>query len=339
MRHGDHGWVVHARAWAVGLFLVGSSASARDDGTSPGLPVTLDWQAPAGCPSSDEVVSALRRLMPPASRAPTGQPSVRIEVVREDEVLWRVALTWTDGTAVRRRSFTAENCRSAADASALVIALALQTAPALAGEHDSAPTKKPVAAKPDDDGARDRPPSIAPRSHNWAAGVSVVGNFGDLPSPRPGIALSLRMDLEPRWRSVHVATSLAIFTPGSTESGSAGGRFWLATVSTEVCVEPAIGRAHVGGCAVIEGAGLDAHGSGQTESTTSRVGEWLLLGLRGAGEIPIASGWSVRAELGPSVGVSRPTFQAGGGGSSQSTFIFRPGLIVGRIGLTAEAHF
>lgn len=100
----------------------------------PGL--GLSWEAPRACPSQGEVEQEIERLS--AGREPS-LAALRVRAVVTEAVgRWRAKL-WTEAAeASGERSFDAATCRELADATALIVALALfpelpraETGPAL----------------------------------------------------------------------------------------------------------------------------------------------------------------------------------------------------------------
>jgi hypothetical protein len=106
-------------AWALGLILLASSSLARAQEPQ------LTWQAPQACPSRDTWLSSLRARVDPAAwqqAAPKLRVTVRIELADN-----RYALqldTVLDG-AVGQRRLEGARCAELVEASALIVALAI----------------------------------------------------------------------------------------------------------------------------------------------------------------------------------------------------------------------
>jgi hypothetical protein len=141
-------FVAVAAAVASVVALVSGNARAGD--ARAGEALRLAWRAPQGCPSADAVRGAALRGVTQGGTRATLDADARVERVGDR---WRVTLrTRRDGVAGERR-FEAASCTSLADATAVVIALALvppeaapEAPPARAAEASTRDAAAPSAA-------------------------------------------------------------------------------------------------------------------------------------------------------------------------------------------------
>ncbi|MFV8750790.1 hypothetical protein ACNOYE_09590 [Nannocystaceae bacterium ST9] len=118
------------------------------------VPLTLDWRADPGCPSRDEVAGMLVAFLPdhpaiPASEGAPGRLAATARVASQGSA-WRVELELAGERGVERRSFAAETCAIAAEATVLVIAVAIDPIAAL--EHTTRPSE-PASSEPNQEPA------------------------------------------------------------------------------------------------------------------------------------------------------------------------------------------
>ncbi|MFZ6177646.1 hypothetical protein [Nannocystis pusilla] len=126
--------------------------------------VELTWLAPAPCPSVDDVHQRLRELVP----APPPGPVVRVEAdaARRSGTGWRLRLVLRGAQLDDRRLIEARDCRSLADVTALLIALAVapeEVATRIAAPPGGLPGP-PTNPATDAAGAPGRPASSFPAS-------------------------------------------------------------------------------------------------------------------------------------------------------------------------------
>lgn len=174
--------------------------------------LTLDWRAPAGCPSRDEVVAALERVLPEHAPIPgegRGRVHAEVEIVGQGE-RWQVELALTSERGLEQRSFAAERCELAAEATVLVIAVAIDPV-ATARVHEQAEVER----EPEPVAEREREPVTEPEPE---------------PAPEPddtAIRLVLpdpEVELEPRRprRSSSLGAALGLFGGGGVGPLRAG---------------------------------------------------------------------------------------------------------------------
>ncbi len=83
------------------------------------LAAELHWSAPPGCPSQDEVRARLRRLLGPESVEAGVSADARVHA---HDRRWSLHLTLRTAEHATQRRMSADDCRTLADAAALVVA-------------------------------------------------------------------------------------------------------------------------------------------------------------------------------------------------------------------------
>ncbi|MBX7084487.1 MAG: hypothetical protein K1X88_35095 [Nannocystaceae bacterium] len=163
-------------------------------------PLQLRWDAPAGCPDSATVRSAVEQQLGRAIAAPLGDGlTVTLRAAAGDDGRWRAELTVVsrEGTATRELP-DASDCAAAVEAAALVIAIAIDPqlgglvpAPEPEPEPEPEPAPEPAPLPDDPTVATPTPrtdpgvapaPARRPRRIDVALGVAPVLSLGDLPT-------------------------------------------------------------------------------------------------------------------------------------------------------------
>lgn len=397
---------------AVVLVLPWATAPARASDAGP--LVDLEWVAPDGCPDAATIARDVDRLR--ADLTPAAHPYLRAhaEIQKEKSGQWRMDLRTTGPQGPGHRTISAESCRALADATALILALALPvdsepaavdrstervsqaparpvsenagarprvastsvipspiptprapapapTAPAsvptVAGSAPSVPVAPtspvPVPTVPTFtppappfaqsesaplQGARPQRPPLAPssrRSVRFSSGVFAVLDTGTLPTLAPGVAgrLAAMATAFPQFR---LELDAALFHSETTSSPPArSGAFALRTFDASGCVVTRAGGFEIGPCVSVEVAWLSGKGLYESQGSAGDA-EWLVLRARATVAYPWSSVWSVRADAGGGLELSRPEFVSEG---AQGGLIHQPDRWTGRVALGFELHF
>jgi hypothetical protein len=331
----------HAR-WRLPAIL---AAAAAGVGLCPALArasdaaalVALEWSAPEGCPDTAEVEREVDRLLADASAA--GRPFLRAraEVRHEKSGLWRVELQTTGPQGPGFRTVTAESCQALADATVLILALAID--PERVEANRSAPPRPSVLApKPIPVTApreAPRPRSIPPRAFRFSALASTMIDTGTLPTATPGFAA--RLTAIPRaFPSLRLELGAGVFLDDATTTPRArSGTFSLRTFDAGGCLVTPAGRLEIGACASVAVEWLSA--AGLYESSTAHGGAaWWA--FRGGATLayPWSSTWAVRADVGAGLNLSRPEFVSAG---VNQGLIHQPARYTGRGAVGVELRF
>jgi hypothetical protein len=118
-------------------------------------PVSLDWQAPPGCPGPEPVLEKLTELVGPEPLAASRYHTIRGRIGADSRLGWRLVLELSDGEGTRERTLSARKCEDLASAAAVALALVLEPDAALEPEWQAA---APVASPP----AMAKPAATAP---------------------------------------------------------------------------------------------------------------------------------------------------------------------------------
>ena len=293
-------------------------------------PLELIWNAPAECPTRDEVVAAVTRLVRKLPAEPL-TAEVRIEHPHEH---WLAELQASGG----RRLLSGETCRALAETLVVILALSIDpgadTAAAAFPATEPAPTPSP--ARPPS--AVAVPPAAAPPSHRTpppaierasfrtplqlGGALRVFSEIGMLPGVTLGGAGALR------WGN---ATALAELSAGALlpktgtleRDATRGGRFSWFGGQLSGCLGFGVPEA----CAGIEVGRLSGDGIGVTLPEV-RHALWLapVLGVRAG--LPLSSSSLFEAQLALAVPLFRAQFELEDLGP-----VHRPAAVSGRVGI------
>jgi hypothetical protein len=240
--------------------------------------VTLVWRVPAGCPERDAVLARVEQLLGERGATPSGPPlDVREFVTLTSDARFRAELGTVQAGVERSRSFEATTCSEIAEASAVVIALAISpdrdasepTDARLAMPPIDSPSAAPAAPAPPpgetprDTGvnARARPTA---RAAEWRSrvGAGVAADFGTVASSAPGVTVAgglgygRYLDLQLRGAFFPERSSPLASRP------SEGVGLLLAAVAPLACVAPLELPVELGACAEVDVGYLAARGFG-----------------------------------------------------------------------------
>jgi len=273
-------------AITLGGPLSGSTAQARA-GSSGAL--TLSWSAPDECPSQQQVESEIARLVG-GDLALVDGSDLRADVTVVRGPLWSATLTTQHGGQSGERSIQAPSCQAAADAIALIIALAIDPDAVAVGPQSVAAT----------------PPVREDRQLWILAGVHAQGRSGTLPSPDVGVGLGLGLAGRRWWTELRWTYGLRQDQTASLPSG-ASGRFNVTLGSLTGCIDLVGARLALGPCAVAEGGRASATGYGATAGFSSDV-LWLAVGGGGFSSLALSEHVRALVEVDVLAPLYRPDF-------------------------------
>lgn len=319
--------VLVATASFAGIMLGAASARAQDEG------LRLAWSAPAGCPTRDEVRTATLRGVDRGKMLP-GTLNAEASVEQLGPQSWRVRLRTRRGDQAGEREIEGPTCAGVADATAVVLALALvpPTTIAAPDEPPSAPTPPAAPPTPPTAPSKNKQTSAARERHTVAVGVAVVGDVGELPKPGVGGALDLawtpgRLRLEAEGRILG----------GQTEHVSgraAGADFSLKSIGGRACfVVVSQTSFDVAPCLGMTAQLMGATGRNADENLTVSKA-WPSFEGGALGRVFLANWFAFRARVEAVVPFFRPSFVVEGQG-----LVFRPPTIGAAGFLGAEVLF
>ncbi len=334
--------------------------------------VTLDWDAPADCPARSYVMAELARQLTGSNVPPEKRIRARALVRRGEGQLWHLRLMTASGDEQEGdRTLEAETCHAAADATALIVAMAVDPSRASAapipapippmpagtiraaptgGEPSSAPAPSPPAAAPPV--ARATTPASAPsvpdarptsggpsRLARFGISAMVLADDGVLSGVSPGVGGALAW-LPGRAR---LEVGGAFFPHDRLEVASnpaRGARMDLATGYLRGCYAFVAIPVEIGPCAGAELGWLRAAGFGVASAVESGA-MWEAITLGGIGSLPVGRVFSLRFSADAIAPLVRPNFvlaaPAGKGGLELN--VHKTAALAGRISFGAELRF
>ncbi len=262
--------------WVVMAAGLGSRAWAAAGQPEP---VAIVWDAPAACPPAAAVLGNVDRILtePASRRAPAGA-AAHAQVMPGDP--WQATLILDIGGVRTERRFEAESCEAIAEATSLIIALAIED------EAETPPSPFPspqVVALPAGEKLPERAPGsahsgLAP-SRGFLTANGVI-DWGTLPgAPAGGIEAAAGW----RWGSDRTrlrALAAASYFPTrelahTAYAGYIYGDFWLVSFSARGCAAVALSRFEIGPCLGGELAAMHASGSDNNPfAVASKTGAW-----------------------------------------------------------------
>ncbi len=346
---------------AGGLLLASASAGAEqlDDGS-----VSLDWQAPASCPSASTVLGKVRSLVSgPAASAERVRARGVVSAPAGDQN-WQLTLETVQGARTWQRSLRAGSCEELADAGALIIALILDpslkteekpdpgtnprpdtAAPATAPAGPPAPppavTARPPAAAPVQPAPSDvprptRPTRPAPETPgselDFHAAASAVGDWGSLPRIAFGAEVAAGVAVKP------LALELSAMLLPEVEEVIAqqpkrGGNIALFAAGLRGCYELRGSALDTRLCAGFEAGRLQGTGFG-TATTDTKNSLWTAARLGGFARYPLVAPLALRFGAEGLVPFSQPQFWLNNVG-----LVHQPNSVVVRLQLGLELLF
>jgi hypothetical protein len=275
---------------------------------SPASPAfTLEWSAPSECPSSAEVLAETQHLLGGAQSVPSGERWAARAVVSH-EGGWSVSIQTSSESGVHERTLHAQTCRGLADATALILALAIDpervavatAAPASESSSPAAPpTTATVTVPPPSSGPSrsDLPVQASRRTVHYFVGVPVSVSAGILPGIDYGVGFALTSRIDSVLLEVSVDDWLrpvVATIPGS----SAGGTFGLVSGTLYACNGFGIGAFAIGPCAQVDVGRIEAKGFGVT-SIGAGSALWLAAGAGAIGVAALDTGgtWAIPIHL------------------------------------------
>ena len=277
-------------AWA-------GSARAEDD-------LKLTWRAPAGCPSADDVRGAALKSVPPSARdAKQGPLEADALVERSSASAWTVKLTTKRAGSTGERQLVGSSCRAIADATVVVLSLAL-VAPGEAPEPVNV-TATGSATGSATESAKRPSPSSPSDGHTISLGASAATDAATLPSPAVGGLLSLAWT--PGHARVELDGSAWTVQSQNVSASEAGARFTMNGIDARGCYAVVKSIVEVSPCA---GAGMhfvSARGHGAT-TNFEQSARWSSVDGAILLRLPVTPFLALRARADAFVPLTRPTF-------------------------------
>jgi hypothetical protein len=321
-------------------------------------PVRLEWVAPAECPTRDDVLAGVERILVGARGGSRQAVVARAVVSKLGPGQWQVELTTRAGESEGERSVNASSCKALADAAALVLALAANST-ATATSSPSPPPPPPPSRSPSPSPApapatatappaptptdatvaappplpQKPPPLPAKPPHDLALSFSSVAVLGPLPTLAPGgeAAVAARV-----WRlRLEVGAS---YWAGQTISLTGGGTnadFSLVSAAGRVGYWASFGPFDVVPSLVVDADFMSAAANGGTVKSEPNSSAWLALGGGGWVFWRITREIALRLGLEAALPLARPNFDITQG----PQHVFQPAVIEGKGAIGLELRF
>jgi len=311
----------------IGFVLFRAHHAAAEPGT-----FSLDWKAPAACPSASFVSEEVARLLGHAPGLASDRPvfaDARVASVGSGFIV-RIALTTSEGRG--ERTLRDRSCERLALATALVVSLTIDP------EADATPKSAPPPATVQNEAPA--PPQIPPkqaprpRRRRFTAGVEAGIDLGVFPDPNTRLSAVFGVS----WRALRyelaVGYDLPEFAPAPGRI-SRGADLRLATLKVRGCLTPVDGVLEIGGCLSVEGGFFFAEGV-RISAPLSEAYPWaaVLAGARLEWHAWDALSFRLEADGGPSL--IRPSFEILG---SLPSFVYEPSRFLAEGALGAIVRF
>ncbi len=339
-------------------FVHAARAQLATPPAAPAPPVTLTWNAPAGCSDSETILKEVAHLRGDDVRADKLDATATVSL--DPSGVWNLQITTIlpNGTHAERQ-IQAESCKAAADATASILALALTQAAAsetstetatkteaiptatATSTSTSAPTVAPRPSASISTVTHPSPSRTKPKSRSSSRssdltphlyfGASLGGTSGDLPS----LGFGALGEIGVAYGALRVETYGGYWALGVARFSKPGGaRFQLLDAGARTCLS--FGDTfQVGPCAAFELGSLRGESFDVTRpSSGSALNAEALLGGLGTLSLDKSGLFRVRALLEIGADVDRPEFVLDGVG-----FVHQPAPIVGRGTVGAELRF
>ena len=309
------------------VLILATLGSARPVHAEEAGALTFSWQAPAGCPSRDDLRAKIARLLGGEIRVPKGGDIKAVAVVAQGQT-WSLAIETELAGQPGRRSIEAASCQDLADATALIIALMIDPNAVAAHAPQSRPAPPPTPSDPAPQKAR----RVA-----YLVGIHAAGSYGTLPSIDAGLGAGVGLAGR-RWRvelrgTYGLRRDQRVRAPSPAPPDSYG-RFNFAAAALAGCVN--LGREGLafGPCADAEVGVLSAKGFGVSEGFSAQT-LWLALGAGAYAAIPLGPHLSLPLHLDVVAPLLRPEFVF----KNVPNRVFQAPVVGARMSAGVEFHF
>jgi hypothetical protein len=248
---------------ALLALVTATSGNAHAQAGSP----DLAWNAPPECPTRDEVLAEVDRVLAGSHQARV-PAAAHVDVATTVNGRWSAVLRINARDGQGERQFEADTCVEIASATALILAVAAENGappPAPAIVHEEAPAavseKRAMLEE-----ARSVPPG---RGSQVVAAVAGLVDGGTMPSaPAAGMEIALGGSLAFSKGYLRALAGLALYPTQTTAAGSTGesAKVSLLTVSIRACALIPRRRFEWGPCLGGEIESMNASGAGPAQT-------------------------------------------------------------------------
>jgi hypothetical protein len=291
--------------------------------------LTFSWQAPAGCPSRDDLRAEIARLLGGEIRVPKGGDIKAVAVAAQGQT-WSLAIETELAGRPGRRSIEAASCQDLADATALIIALMIDPTAVAAHPPQSRPAPTPPPAQSDPAPQKRRPVA-------YLVGIHAAGSYGTLPSIDAGLGGGVGLAGR-RWRvelrgTYGLRRDQRVTAPPPAPLDSYG-RFNFVAAALAGCLNLGRESLAVGPCVDAESGVVSAKGFGASEGFPAQT-LWLALGAGAYAAIPLGPHFSLPLHLDVVAPLLRPEFVF----KNVPNRVFQAPVVGARMSSGIEFHF
>ena len=290
--------------------------------------LTFSWQAPADCPSREDLRAEIARLLGGDIRVPR-DGDIKARAVVAHGQTWSLAIDTELAGRPGHRSIEAASCQDLANATALIIALMID--PDAVAAHATPP--KPIPAPPSVQAGP--APAEQPRAVEYLAGIHVAGSYGTSPSVDVGLGGGIGLAGR-RWRAELRGTYGLRREQKAMAAAPAGayGRFGFTAATLAACFNLGRDGLAFGPCADYELGVISARGVGVSESLPAQT-LWSALGAGADAAIRLGSHFSLPLHVDVLARLRRTEFVF----KNEPGRVFQAPAVGVRIGLGVELHF
>ncbi|MDB4934134.1 MAG: hypothetical protein JWP87_1106 [Labilithrix sp.] len=319
---------------AIVSFVVslGLAVSARAKADTPSLPLELTWDVPAECPPASHVERRVAQIL----QGPPPAKSIVVAVARirraDDSGRFELSLSIRTGDVEESRTIDAASCSALAEASAVVIALAINPEKESPAETPPSPTPASTAMAPIPPLVPRPPQPPRPPRYHYALGLGAAVDSGTLPDVGAGMLASIAVRID-RVRLGVLSTLWFRQEPTFDASGQAGASFDMIAAGAFGGYMVALGPVALGPVANLEATFVRVRGFGIRTPRASWTG-WPTAVLGGRAELRVSSWLGLFARADAAFAVAAPTFTLGNAESGLS--LHSPAIPAARLGFGAE---
>ncbi|MCX4240952.1 hypothetical protein [Paraliomyxa miuraensis] len=316
----------------------------------PGEPATEDdsihWTAPVGCPAAGELRRGIERRLGRTLVSSEAQVDARVEPRAEGG--YRLALRASAGTLVEERTLEADDCRALADATALIVALAIDPvavaeviepwaeADPLEPPVAPSPTPAPTTTAPADERlaapTADRPTEPEPGARRRPGGLLRAGAAVGLGAV-PGVTGAVSLAAGLRWTHARLELEGAYWIPRTSEPvEGARVRVQLGTAAVRGCGQLGRDRLEAPLCGGLQLGGMRGDGV-DTPGARAAQGLWLAIEAGVGLSWWFRPRWALAGSFSAAVPLRSPGFELSG---DPPLRLFESSTVVGRLGLGIE---
>jgi hypothetical protein len=273
------------RAWCcvlLGLTTLAMEASASER-------FSLSWAAPDSCPGASEVELEIERALARVDSGPPVHVIAKVTAGEGADAGFALHVVVQHDGESSERTLTVSECAEVARATALFVALAVQSAPSEPSVEAEAPAPTATAPEPTLPPATEPanpPPQVAPVARASSFGISLgpQAAMGFGPSTEIGVGVGLALHRE--FVRALVRGSSFLSSERTVEGTSLGGNFSLLSAAAFGCLGPTLSDVALWTCfgaklnhLRAEGFGTDADESRSTTIFAGAVAlelEWRL---------------------------------------------------------------